>query len=141
MQVGEIRRVRVAGQLVPPMYVGYRLPGRVNSGPVEYIELYEAMWPTFNTAGSQARLHACLPRAAQPPQLTSYPVLRRSAAAHRESVPSIAMPCRNAVTQRCATCRHAAPRAPVMRRRARETRDACRRVVSLSGCRTSSWTA
>lgn len=48
-------RVRIAGQLVPPMYVGYRLQERINSGPVEYIELYNAMWPTFTTAGSQVR--------------------------------------------------------------------------------------
>jgi hypothetical protein len=27
----------------------------MNSGPVEYIQLYSAMWPTFNTSGSQAR--------------------------------------------------------------------------------------
>jgi hypothetical protein len=27
----------------------------MNSGPVEYIQLYNAMWPTFNTSGSQAR--------------------------------------------------------------------------------------
>jgi hypothetical protein len=51
-QVG-IRRVRIAGQLVPPMYVGYRLQDRVNSGPVEYIQLYTTIWPTFTTAGSQ----------------------------------------------------------------------------------------
>jgi hypothetical protein len=46
-------RVQVAGQLVPPMYVGYRLAGRINSGPVEYIQLYNTMWPTFTTAGAQ----------------------------------------------------------------------------------------
>lgn len=55
-QVG-IHRVRTAGQLVPPMYVGYRLAGRINSGPVEYMELYKTMWPTFTTAGSQVRYH------------------------------------------------------------------------------------
>lgn len=53
-------RVRVAGQLVPPMYVGYRLENRINSGPVEYIELYNTMWPTFSTAGSQVS-PLCLP--------------------------------------------------------------------------------
>lgn len=54
-QVG-IPRVRVGGQLVLPLYVGYRLrtdPPRVNSGPVEYIPLYTEMWASFTTAGSQ----------------------------------------------------------------------------------------
>jgi hypothetical protein len=57
-QVG-IPRVRVAGQLVLPMYVGYRLqadPPRTNSGPIEYIPLYAAIWKSFNTAGSQVHL-------------------------------------------------------------------------------------
>lgn len=66
MQVG-IPRVRVAGQLVMPIYVGYRLnadPPRVNTGPVEYIPLYTAMWASFTTAGSQVStlsdmLHFC----------------------------------------------------------------------------------
>lgn len=48
-------RVRVAAQLVPPLYVGFRLAGRADSGPYEYIPLYTELWPTFNTAGSQAR--------------------------------------------------------------------------------------
>jgi hypothetical protein len=54
-QVG-IPRVRLAGQLVLPMYVGYRLnadPPHANSGPLEYIPLYAAIWKSFNTAGSQ----------------------------------------------------------------------------------------
>ena len=46
-------RVRVAGQLIPPIYVGYRLAQRINSGPVEYVQLYTTMWPTFTTRGSQ----------------------------------------------------------------------------------------
>lgn len=65
MQVG-IKRVRVAAQLVPLMYVGYRLKDRVNSGPVEYIELYETMWPTFNTAGSQVRAPSAAPGSTPP---------------------------------------------------------------------------
>ena len=53
-QVGTAR-VRVAAQLVPPLYVGFRLTARPDSGPYEYIPLYTELWPTFNTAGSQAR--------------------------------------------------------------------------------------
>lgn len=58
-QVG-IPRVRVAGQLVMPLYVGYRLnvePPRLNSGPLEYIQLYKSMWASFTTSGSQVLLH------------------------------------------------------------------------------------
>jgi hypothetical protein len=61
-QVG-IPRVRVAGQLVLPIYVGYRLrvdPPRVNSGPVEYIQLYTDMWKSFTTSGSQVLPALCL---------------------------------------------------------------------------------
>jgi hypothetical protein len=54
-QVGE-HRMRVAGQTLPRMYVGYRsAANNPDSGPAEYLPLYSAMWPTFTTSGSQAR--------------------------------------------------------------------------------------
>lgn len=54
------------GSLTPRMYVAFRVGGggypaplaggaEANTGPVEYVLLYLAAWPNFDTAGAQAR--------------------------------------------------------------------------------------
>jgi hypothetical protein len=57
-QVGT-KFVRIAGQMTPRMYAGFRLKGTLqnvmDTGPKEYISLYTSMWPSFTTTGAKAR--------------------------------------------------------------------------------------
>jgi hypothetical protein len=55
-KAGQPRDVRTMGSLTPRMYVAFRADrASPDTGPVEYILLYSATWPNFDTAGAQLR--------------------------------------------------------------------------------------